>query len=88
MSGESCPVFAGCRIEGVKNGPSPDWLRARLTAIGLKPISALVDITNYISYDRGRPLHVYDADTLAGTVQARQAKAGESLSHWTRKLTS
>ncbi|MEE3059096.1 MAG: phenylalanine--tRNA ligase subunit beta, partial [Pseudomonadota bacterium] len=49
VSGESCPVFAGCRIEGVKNGPSPDWLRARLTAIGLKPISALVDITNYIS---------------------------------------
>ena len=79
VSGESCPVFAGCRIEGVKNGPSPDWLRARLTAIGLKPISALVDITNYISYDRGRPLHVYDADTLAGTVQARQAKAGESF---------
>ena len=79
VSGESCPVFAGCRIEGVKNGPSPDWLRARLTAIGLKPISALVDITNYISYDRGRPLHVYDADTLSGTVQARQAKAGESF---------
>ena len=79
VSGESCPGFAGCRIEGVKNGPSPDWLRARLTAIGLKPISALVDITNYISYDRGRPLHVYDADTLSGTVQARQAKAGESF---------
>jgi phenylalanyl-tRNA synthetase beta chain len=79
VSGESCPVFAGCRIEGVKNGPSPDWLQARLTAIGLKPISALVDITNYISYDRGRPLHVYDADTLTGTVQARPAKAGESF---------
>ena len=79
VTGGSCPVFAGCRIEGVKNGPSPDWLKARLTAIGLKPISALVDITNYISYDRGRPLHVYDADTLTGTVRARPAEAGESL---------
>ena len=76
---DSCPIFAACRIEGVKNTPSPDWLKARLSAIGLKPINALVDITNYISYDRGRPLHVYDADKLSGTVSARQAKNGESF---------
>ena len=79
VSGDTCPVFAGCRIEGVQNTQSPDWLQARLKAIGLKPINALVDITNYISYDRGRPLHVYDADKLGGTVHARQAKAGESF---------
>ena len=48
-------------MRGVKNGPSPDWLQKRLTAIGLRPINALVDITNFITYDRGRPLHVFDA---------------------------
>ncbi len=73
----ACPVFAGRLVTGVKNGESPDWLKKRLEAIGLRPISALVDITNYISYDRGRPLHVYDADTLTGAVSARLAKAGE-----------
>jgi phenylalanyl-tRNA synthetase beta chain len=77
VRGDTCPVFAACRIEGVQNTQSPAWLRARLSAIGLKPISALVDITNYISYDRGRPLHVYDADKLTGTVTARPAKNGE-----------
>src|SRR5690606_2018841 len=56
-----CPVFAGRLIRGVRNGPSPQWLQDRLTAIGLRPINALVDITNLISYDRARPLHVYDA---------------------------
>ena len=79
VSGDTCLAFAACRIEGVKNTQSPAWLKARLNAIGLKPINALVDITNYISYDRGRPLHVYDADRLTGKVQARQAKAGESF---------
>lgn len=77
VKGDTCPVFAACRIEGVRNTQSPAWLRARLTAIGLKPINALVDITNYISYDRGRPLHVYDADKLTGTVTAGPAKNGE-----------
>ena len=77
VKGDTCPVFAACRIEGVQNTQSPAWLRARLLAIGLKPISALVDITNYISYDRGRPLHVYDADKLTGTVTVRPAKNGE-----------
>ena len=76
---ETCPVFAGCLIEGVENKASPAWLQARLKAIGLNPISALVDITNYISFDRGKPLHVYDADKLSGPVTARAAKAGESF---------
>ncbi|MFT4913589.1 MAG: phenylalanyl-tRNA synthetase beta chain [Brevundimonas sp.] len=61
-----CPVFAGRMIRGVKNGPSPEWLQARLTAIGLRPINRLVDITNLITYDRCRPLHVYDAAHLVG----------------------
>ncbi len=75
----ACPVFAGRLVRGVKNGPSPDWLRARLKAIGLRPINTLVDITNYISYDRGRPLHVYDADKLRGAIRARLGREGESF---------
>ena len=61
-----CPVFGGRFIRGVKNGPSPEWLQRRLTAIGLRPINRLVDITNLITYDRCRPLHVYDAAQLVG----------------------
>lgn len=69
---EQCPVFAGRVIRGVKNGPSPKWLQDRLKAIGLRPINALVDVTNYISYDRARPLHVYDMAKLVGsTIVAR-----------------
>ena len=79
LSGDACPAFAGQMVRGVKNGPSPDWLAARLTAIGLRPINALVDISNYISYDRGRPLHVYDAAKLSGTLIARNGKAGEKF---------
>lgn len=67
VDGEACPVFAGRLIKGVKNGPSPQWLQDRLKAIGINPKSALVDITNFISYDRARPLHVYDAALLSGT---------------------
>ncbi len=77
VSGGVCLAFAGCVIEGVSNKPSPDWLQDRLRAIGLTPINALVDITNYICVDRGRPLHVYDSDTLTGKVEARQARPGE-----------
>ncbi|MGB8602261.1 MAG: phenylalanine--tRNA ligase subunit beta, partial [Rhizomicrobium sp.] len=62
----ACPIFAGRYIRGVKNGPSPKWVQDRLKAIGLRPISALVDVTNIISHDRGRPLHVFDADKLKG----------------------
>jgi phenylalanyl-tRNA synthetase beta chain len=67
VDGEACPVFAGRLIKGVRNGPSPKWLQDRLLAIGLRPISALVDITNLITYDRARPLHVYDVAKLSGT---------------------
>ncbi|WP_372706870.1 phenylalanine--tRNA ligase subunit beta [Brevundimonas sp.] len=62
-----CPVFAGRLIRGVKNGPSPEWLQRRLTAIGLRSINRLVDVTNLIAYDRARPLHVYDAGKLVGS---------------------
>ncbi len=74
-----CAMFVGRHIRGVKNGPSPDWLQARLRAIGLRPISALVDITNYITFGHGRPLHVFDASKVHGTVHARLANDGETL---------
>ena len=76
---DACPIFAGRLVRGVKNGPSPEWLQKRLRAIGLRPISALVDVTNFISHDRGRPLHVFDAAKLKGHLRARLAKAGEKL---------
>lgn len=75
----ACSAFAGRLVKGVKNGPSPQWLQRRLKAIGLRPINALADITNYIAYDRGRPLHVYDAGKLQGGVQARAGKTGEEF---------
>ena len=75
----ACPVFAGRTVRGVKNGPSPAWLQQRLKAVGLRPISALVDITNLLSLDRARPLHVYDADKLKGEIHARLAKKGEKV---------
>jgi phenylalanyl-tRNA synthetase beta chain len=74
-----CPGFALRLVRGVKNGPSPAWLQKRLTAIGLRPINALVDITNFLTFDRGRPLHVFDAAKVRGNLTVRQAKAGESL---------
>ena len=75
----ACPMFASRFIRGVKNGPSPAWLQQRLRAIGQKPISALVDITNLITHDRARPLHVYDAAKLSGAVRARMGREGESF---------
>lgn len=72
-----CPYFIGRSVRGIQNGPSPDWMQRRLNAIGAKPISALVDITNYVSFDLGRPLHVFDAAKLQGNVGARLAKDGE-----------
>ncbi len=80
VDGQACPVFAGRLIRGVKNGPSPAWLQRRLTSVGLRPINALVDVTNLISYDRCRPLHVYDAAKLTGGfVEARLGREGETL---------
>ena len=75
----ACPVFAGQLLSGVVNTPSPDWMQRRLKAIGLRPINAAVDVTNYISYDRARPLHVYDADKVQTPIMARLGKAGESF---------
>ncbi|MBU6234901.1 MAG: phenylalanine--tRNA ligase subunit beta [Alphaproteobacteria bacterium] len=76
---EACPQFLGRLIKGVKNGPSPEWLQKRLKAIGLRPISTLVDITNYFTISLNRPLHVFDADKLKGNIVVRKAKDGESL---------
>ncbi|MFN3626276.1 MAG: phenylalanine--tRNA ligase subunit beta [Parvibaculum sp.] len=74
-----CPVFAGRLIRGVKNGPSPEWLQKLLKSVGLRPINALVDITNFMTYDRARPLHVYDASKLTGNIRARLGRKGEKL---------
>jgi phenylalanyl-tRNA synthetase beta chain len=76
---DACPCFAGRYIRGVKNGPAPAWMQARLKAVGLRPINALVDVTNYVSLDRGRPLHVYDADKLKSPIRARLGRKGESF---------
>jgi phenylalanyl-tRNA synthetase beta chain len=76
---DGAPYFAGRVIKGVKNGPSPAWLQARLKAIGLRPISALVDITNFMTFDRNRPLHVFDADTVQGDLRVHRATGGEEL---------
>ena len=76
----ACPLFVAREFKGVKNGPSPAWLQARLTAIGLRPISALVDITNYVTFDLGRPLHVFDAKKLDGRqLTLRFSRSGERL---------
>jgi phenylalanyl-tRNA synthetase beta chain len=74
-----CPGFSLRLVRGVKNGPSPEWLQKRLTSIGLRPINALVDITNFMTYDRARPLHVFDAKKVTGNLTVRRAKNGESL---------
>ncbi len=74
-----CPAFALRLVRGVKNGPSPQWLQKRLIAIGLRPINALVDITNFMTYDRARPLHVFDAAKVQGSLTVRRAQDSETL---------
>ena len=74
-----CPAFYGQEVRGVTNGAAPEWMRRFLTAIGQKPISVLVDITNFVSVDLGRPLHVYDKAKLSGGLVARRARAGEQV---------
>ena len=76
---DGCPLFAGRVIRGVTNGPSPQWLQDQLRAIGLRPISALVDITNFFTYDQNRPLHVFDADKVKGGLRIHRAQGGETL---------
>ncbi|WP_439632593.1 phenylalanine--tRNA ligase subunit beta [Glycocaulis sp.] len=76
---EACPVFAGRVVKGVKNGPSPEWLQKRLKSIGLRPINTLVDITNLISVERARPLHVYDLSRIGTTIRAVRGSATQHL---------
>lgn len=76
---DGCEVFAGRLIRGVTNGPSPKWLQDRLRAIGLRPISKLVDVTNFFTFDRNRPLHVFDADKVTGNLRVHRAAAGATL---------
>ncbi|SDZ05835.1 phenylalanyl-tRNA synthetase beta subunit [Jannaschia faecimaris] len=76
---DGCPVFAMRMIRGVKNGPSPAWLQDQLRAIGLRPISFLVDVTNWFTYDLNRPLHVFDADLVKGDLRIHRAKGGEEI---------
>jgi len=75
----ACPLFLGRHLRGLRNGPSPDWLRRRLETIGLRPISTLVDITNFLTFDLNRPLHVFDAGRLEGDLVVRFARPGETL---------
>jgi phenylalanyl-tRNA synthetase beta chain len=76
---QGCPMFLGREIKGVKNSTSPDWMQRQLKAIGLRPISALVDITNFVTFDQGRPLHVYDVNKLQGDIRVGSSKGGEEL---------
>ncbi len=76
---DACPYFIGRTIRGVVNADSPKWMQDRLRAIGLRPISALVDITNYVTFDLGRPLHVFDLAKVTGDIRPRLAKPGETL---------
>lgn len=76
---EGCPMFLGRMVKGVTNGSSPEWLQTQLKAVGLRPISALVDITNFITIEHGRPLHAYDADKLKGDIRVGTSKGGEEL---------
>ncbi|WP_293576534.1 phenylalanine--tRNA ligase subunit beta [Phaeobacter sp.] len=76
---DGCPLFTGRLIRGVKNGASPQWLQDRLTAIGLRPISTLVDITNYFTFDLNRPLHVFDAAKVQGNLRIHRSEGGETL---------
>ncbi|WP_137701121.1 phenylalanine--tRNA ligase subunit beta [Marimonas lutisalis] len=76
---DGCYVFAGRLIRGVQNGPSPQWLQDRLKAIGLRPISKLVDVTNFFTFDQNRPLHVFDAGKVKGDLRIHRAKGGETL---------
>ena len=79
LKSKSCPAFFGRVIRGVANGESPDWIQKRLKAVGLRPISALVDITNYVMLDRNRPLHAFDADKVSGGLRVHFAEGGEKV---------
>ncbi len=75
----ACPWVLGATVRGVRNGPSPDWLQKRLLAIGLRPINALVDVTNFFCFDLGRPLHVFDVAKLSRRRADAAARRGREL---------
>ena len=75
--GQGCEIFGSCYIKNITNRESPDWLKNKLIALGLKPISAVVDITNYVMFDLNRPLHAYDADKIDREIIVRNARDGE-----------
>ncbi len=79
IDADGCPAFVSRLVKGVKNGPAPAWLQRRLKAVGQRPISALVDVTNFLSLDRGRPLHVYDVHKLSGGIVVRRGVSGETF---------
>ena len=76
---DGCPVFCGRVIKGVKNGPSPAWLQKALQGVGMRPISFLVDVTNFFTIDRNRPLHVFDVDKIAGNLRVHRALGSEKI---------
>ena len=79
--GQGCEIFGSCYIKNITNRESPEWLKNKLIALGLKPISAVVDITNYVMFDLNRPLHAYDADKIDKEIIVRNAKMGKFLRH-------
>ncbi len=79
VQSRGCPAFLGRTIRGVRNRPSPEWLQSRLRAVGLRPISAVVDVTNFVTYDRNRPLHAFDADLVEGDLRVHFAAGGERI---------
>ncbi|AQX28675.1 MULTISPECIES: phenylalanine--tRNA ligase subunit beta [unclassified Bartonella] len=83
-----CLGFSWCEIRNVQNGTSPQWMQRRLNAIGVRSMNALVDVTNYISFDLGRPLHVFDADKLKGTLSVRRGREGEQFQALNGKVYS
>ena len=84
--GTASPIVVGRSFRGVVNGSSPKWLQDRLNAVGLRPISRLVDISNYLSYDLGRPLHIFDSAKLTGNLTMRFAKKGEKITALDEKV--
>ena len=81
-------TFGSCYIKNITNTESPEWLKAKLIALGLKPISAVVDITNYVMFDLNRPLHAYDADKIDREIIVRNSKEGEEFEALDNKNTN
>tara|TARA_B100001741_G_scaffold112322_1_gene92291 strand:+ start:216 stop:2597 length:2382 start_codon:yes stop_codon:yes gene_type:complete len=76
---QACSIFGSCLIKNIKNKESPSWLKERILALGLRPISAVVDVTNYVMFDLNRPLHAYDLDKIKNSISVRNSKKGETF---------